>query len=400
MNPREIIRSILNLPSLSGYLAIISVAALIVPDLEPGVKSYIGWTAFILFGVLYTLTITQRSFSPFLLHLCIAVMTFLVAVPLVFLPMWSSLPMMFFVLSSLVMLFFSQRVGFIWIGVFTLVTVVIFMVWGDFPSSLLESLPFAAGYWFFGAFAHSLAIADEARCESQELYRELQIAHRQLQEYAARVEELAVSEERNRMAREMHDTLGHRLTVAAVQLEGAQRLIPDNPGRAAEMIETVREQVRDALGELRRTVATLREPLQTDIPFPASLMRLVDSFRDATGLDVRLNIPGKEIFLPEAQRLAFYRVVQEALTNIQRHAQAKTVQVDLALGAGKLVLRIIDDGVGIALENQDSGFGLRGVCERVSQLAGAFFIEPRVEGGTLLEVSLPFSLELTSEETN
>ena len=84
---------------------------------------------------------------------------------------------------------------------------------------------------------------------------------RQLQEYAGQIERLAVAEERNRLAREMHDMLGHRLTVAAVQLEGAQWLIHTAPERATHMVGTVRDQVREALGELRRTVATLRTPL-------------------------------------------------------------------------------------------------------------------------------------------
>ena len=225
------------------------------------------------------------------------------------------------------MMLFPQRIGMLWIGIFTLVTAVIFVILLPVGEALMITLPYSAGYWFFGAFARALASAEEARAESQQLLTELQAAHRQLQDYAAHAEELAVAEERNRLAREMHDTLGHRLTVAAVQLEGAQRLIPKDPTRAAGMVGTVREQVREALSELRAAVATLREPLATDLTITTALQRLISSFEEATHLSVHLDFPDDLPSLSNAHRLALYRAAQEALTNVQKHAQAQQVWV-------------------------------------------------------------------------
>jgi signal transduction histidine kinase len=281
-------------------------------------------------------------------------------------------------------------VGFIWILIFSLVTALVFLMEGNLFSGLVELLPFIAGYLFFGAFARSLAVAVEAR-------QELQIAHNQLQDYAAQVEELAIAEERNRLAREMHDTLGHRLTVAAVQLEGAQRLIADEPQRATEMVATVREQVREALSELRRTVATLREPLQTDLSLPHALKRLTTSFEEATGLKVHLTVPQDGIALPDTHRLTLYRATQETLTNVQRHARAVNVWVELKVKQGQVALQISDDGIGYSGEEEAAGFGLRGLQERVSQLDGTMQIQARPKGGTQLRFVLPNPMGYTDD---
>ena len=398
MLPRNSQRSIFSLPSLTGYFAIVSVTILNTLSFEPGLQRTVGLGLFVLFGVVYTLVILQQKSSSRVLHIYIAIMTAIVAGLMAIRPMWSSIPILFFVLSALVMLFFSQRVGFIWTLIFSLVTALIFLLEGNLLSGLVELLPFIAGYLFFGAFARSLAVAVEARQESQNLYQELQIAHNQLQDYAAQVEELAVAEERNRLAREMHDTLGHRLTVAAVQLEGAQRLITDEPQRATDMVATVREQVREALSELRRTVATLREPLQTDIPLPHALARLTDSFQEATGLNVHLTVPKDSIHIPDAHRLTLYRATQEALTNVQRHAQAENVWVELGVLSQQIILEVSDDGVGFSEEEMtESGFGLRGLRERVTQLDGSLQVEVRPGGGTRLRFVLPKKTVSTDE---
>jgi signal transduction histidine kinase len=185
--------------------------------------------------------------------------------------------------------------------------------------------------------------------------------------------------------------------VAAVQLEGAQRLIPAEPQRAAEMVGTVREEVREALRELRRTVATLREPLQTDISLPHSLARLIDSFKQATGLDIQLLLSDDPLDLPHTHRLVLYRAVQEALTNVQRHAQANRVWVSVEVKEPKVVLLVRDDGVGFPGQEQINGFGLRGLRERVSQVAGTMEIESASGEGTQLSIVLPLPVEHENE---
>ena len=298
-------------------------------------------------------------------------------------------------LSATVISMHPNRFGAIWIAVLTLLSggVVACAYQADWFETLLTTLFIACGYGGMGAVIYSRERAEEARDRAEALLEELQAAHRQLQEYAGQVEELAVAEERNRLAREMHDTLGHRLTVAAVQLEGAQRLIPRDPERAAHMVGTVRDQVREALEELRRTVATLRTPLEVDLSLPLTLARLAVSFEKATGLPVHLALPEEMPDLPDPHRLALYRAAQEALTNVQRHAQAGEAWLQLTCENGEVILRVEDDGVGVPAGAEEGGFGLRGLRERAAQLGGELALESKPSGGTQLSFHLPLPVE-------
>jgi signal transduction histidine kinase len=198
-----------------------------------------------------------------------------------------------------------------------------------------------------------------------------------------------VVEERNRLAREMHDTLGHRLTVASVQLEAAQRLCPTDAERAAGLVGTVREQIRGALGELRATVATLRTPVEADLHLRSSLRRLIDHFEAATGLTVHRVLPDELVSLPDSHRVALYRAAQEALTNVQKHAGASQVWLVLSSDGSAVTLLVGDDGRGISRTGDGGGFGLSGLRERATQLDGELHLEPRPGGGTQLSFRLP-----------
>jgi signal transduction histidine kinase len=272
--------------------------------------------------------------------------------------------------------------GLAWVGGFLAITFIYAAIMSDLLNALVFALPYAGGFLFFGTFGKAMRDAEVARQESQRLLAELQAAQGQLRE-------LAVAEERNRLAREMHDSLGHRLTVAVVQLEGAQRLIPRDPERAARMIGSMREQMKEALSDLRRTVAALRLPLADDLPLDAALQRLAQSFQESTGLTVRLQLAPLPA-LGEAQRLAFYRAAQEALTNAQRHAAAQTLWLDLRPAGDRLVLTAADDGRGFPAE-LNGGFGLRGLRERAAQLGGELALEARPGGGAQLVFSLPLT---------
>jgi len=157
------------------------------------------------------------------------------------------------------------------------------------------------------------------------------------------------------------------------------------------MVGTVRGQVREALNELRSTVATLRTPVEADLQLRSSLMRLITYFEQATGLTVHRVLPDKMPDLPDAHRLALYRATQEALTNIQKHARASQVWLVLTVQDSAVTLLVGDDGKGLAFEGDRSGFGLRGLRERADHLGGELHLEPRRGGGTQLTFRLPLS---------
>lgn len=300
---------------------------------------------------------------------------------------------LFFILSADVTMLFSQWVAALWIALFSVITLVTYVAIGG-AGAWMAVFIYVAGYIFFSTFAQQTARAEQAKSESQRLLNELQEAHRQLQEYAEQAEDLAIQEERNRMAREMHDTLGHRLTVSSVQLQAAERLITPDPERAREIVVTVREQIREGLGELRRTVATLRAPVEADLALAPALRRLTTSFQEATGISVHLELPDELPDLPLNHRHALYRGAQEGLTNVQKHAGAADAWVTLSRRYGLVELAIRDNGKGVQANAGDTpGFGLSGLKERVQQLDGALKVGPSVEGGMEVVMTLPLKVE-------
>ncbi len=256
-------------------------------------------------------------------------------------------------------------------------------IWSRGSSGVTAVLFYGAAFILTALLGYALRQAEIARRKNQDLLTELKTTQRQLQD-------LAVTEERTRLAREMHDSLGHRLTVSIVQLEGAQRLIPSDPERAARMIGTMRDEMKEALAELRRTVAALRAPITEDIPLHIALSSLAQSFQQNTGIPTQFSISPDFPAMPEAYRLAFYRVAQEGLTNIQRHASAQNAWLQLSADGQVTSLVIEDDGKGIMSQDENSaGTGLLGLRERAAQLGGEFRLEERPGGGTQLTFSVP-----------
>jgi signal transduction histidine kinase len=301
---------------------------------------------------------------------------------------WNFFPIVFFIFGPQVMIDFPLKVGVMWLVAYTLITG-FFMVSASGLAGLIDLLPYTAGYVFFGFFGWTLVQAQKDRQRSEELLADLQTAHEKLQRYTEQVEELTITEERSRIAREMHDTLGHRLTIAAVQLEGAARLIHTNPQKTETIIRTVHEQVKEGLAELRKTVAMMRAPVDEDMPLPQALTRLVSGVKEATGLNVQLELDNRLPGLPSPHRHALFRAAQEGLTNIERHASASEAWIRLFRDGDNVRLMIEDNGIGLDASIESAGLGLTGMRERAALLNGGFVIQPREAGGTRLVFSLP-----------
>lgn len=372
--------------------AILVAAGVVGLRFNPPASVTLRWVILILLAALAVVqTRTPRGESPsWKLHLYLAALGVLVAALMFLQPGWTMYPVLYANPISLAILGLPSRQSVYWFGAFTITTAASFAVGISLVEGLIALFLYGVIYAFIGGFAVVLRRADAARRESQRLLQELQQAHQKLEEYAGRVEEMAVVEERNRLAREMHDTLGHRLTVTAVQLEGAQRLCSTDTERTGAMVGTAREQVREALAELRGTVAALRAPIEADLQLPTSLRRLAGHFEEATGLKVHLVLPDEMPALPNGHRLALYRAAQEALTNVQRHAEAQQVWLVLGVVPGEAVTLLVgDDGRGLTLSGDQTGLGLIGLRERAEQLGGELHLEPRRGGGTQLSFRLP-----------
>jgi len=382
--------------NVSGMLTALAVAIPSLFDYFTEALEY-RWLALGLYFIFaFFLAIREQALkqSHFPASLYLAIQSIIVISLLSFPPHHQYIIILFFILSAEATTLEPNKRGYLWILLYILITTGALLLL-EGPQAALYSLPiYTGGYIFFGAFSASTARAEAAQAESQILLEDLTKAHLKLQTFAAQAEELAVSEERNRLARELHDTLGHRLTVAIVQLEGAEQLVDKKPKRAQEMVATVKEQMRAALSELRSAVATLREPLQADLSIANALKSLGKNFQAATEIEVQMAFAHNLPQFPNSYRVAVYRAAQEALTNIQRHAQAKQIRMSLLLNESEGInLTLRDDGIGLPKTADKLGFGLLGIKERADQLGGVMRLEDNPDGGALICLCLPWPLK-------
>ncbi len=271
------------------------------------------------------------------------------------------------------------------------------------PDRYISLLPWLAGLVFIGGMTQLAKREQEARERSDTLLTELTTAHRQLQVYAEQAGELATTQERNRLAREIHDSLGHYLTIINVQLETALALRPRDDMRADRAVGEAKRLASEALADVRRSVAALRPTALDQLSIGEAVTAQVADFCEHSGLPAELAIDGDERRCSQATGLALYRTVQEGLTNIRKHAAAQHVAVRLHFGPITTVLTITDDGRGFiaaahaadhdAPRPDDGGFGLIGIRERIVLLGGTLDIGPGPDGGTILHATVPCKVE-------
>ncbi len=201
----------------------------------------------------------------------------------------------------------------------------------------------------------------------------------------------AIADERARIARELHDVLGHSVSVMTIQASAVRRLLTPDQAKEREALLTVEQTGREALAEMRRLVGMLRlEDGTPDLEPPPGLSqvpKLVTQAREL-GLAVDLHVEGEPMSLPPGVDLTAYRLVQEALTNARKHSNASHTEVHLRYNKDGLEVEVSDDGQGAAAVDE-GGHGLVGMRERVSIFGGEFEAGPRVEGGFRLRARLP-----------
>lgn len=199
----------------------------------------------------------------------------------------------------------------------------------------------------------------------------------------------AREEERRHLSRELHDELGQQLTAIRIELGALRR---DSHGETADRLRELIGHVDMLVGSVRRIAADLRPAMLDDLGLEAALEWLVKEWGERTGLALRLQVHPLREQLSEAAKIAVYRIVQEALTNVARHANARSAIVSLQSQAGHLRIVVADDGVGLshgAVDKRQSN-GLRGIRERARSLGGHAEISNRPGGGSQLVVVLPF----------
>ena len=255
----------------------------------------------------------------------------------------------------------------------------------DKLGNVIVQLLLFGGIWIIGNLFRTRRI----RLESTELVvAELEAA----QDRLARE---AVQDERARIARDLHDIIGHTLNIIVVQAGAARAVFKSRPDQAIESLSSIETIARQSMSDMERMLGILRPPETEEVPFGpqpglGQVERLAEQFSD-TGLRVDVNVAGKPHKLPMSLDLSAYRIVQEALTNVLKHAGPARARVAITYLAGKLELDIVDDGQGSSQDGNGAsgGRGLIGMRERVSLFGGQLDVGPVKEGGFRVHVSLP-----------
>jgi signal transduction histidine kinase len=220
--------------------------------------------------------------------------------------------------------------------------------------------------------------------------QELAYAHDRLRQYALRIEDQAMLQERNRIAHEMHDALGHVLTAQSLQLATVQHFWNSDPDKANQALSQAKRLGSQALNELRQAVSTLRADSLQGLSLEDAIAKLIHTFHQATGV-----LPSCTLRLdrvpPKNMRLCIYRLVQEALTNIAKHSHATDVSIYLQTTPKQLNILIQDNGIGFNPTQNISGFGLQGMQERTLALDGLFSIVSQPGLGCKIMAQIPFA---------
>jgi NarL family two-component system sensor histidine kinase YdfH len=306
---------------------------------------------------------------------------------------------------ALYMALIGETIGILRANRWSLLTIIYYLVLSIFNIFLFTNLNNAITWLstsipiaiFVSLFVALYNRQNEAREQAQALAADLEAANRQLSEYAAQVEDLSIANERQRMARELHDTLSQGLAGLILQLEAADAHLTNNHSNKARAIVTdAMEQARVTLADARNAIDDLRQSPVDDLD---SALRLeISRFSNATGIPIIFHadqVPP----LPDPVTETVIRSVTEALTNVANHAKAQNVEVNARMKDKSLLVTIQDDGQGFDASAIPSGhYGILGIKERVRLVNGSFEIQSENGKGTQMKIEIPIRAERTLSE--
>jgi two-component system sensor kinase len=253
----------------------------------------------------------------------------------------------------------------------------------EFPIEASISHAKAGGREFFTVVLRDIS----RRVEAAE---EIERSHRQLRDLYQQMHEVREGE-RMRIARELHDELAQWLTALKMDVAWLAGRLPAGDDRLPERVDRMKQLVDSAVTSVRRIAHDLRPSMLDDLGLVPAIEHLLHEFSERSGLVVELDTQAGEVEFREPLSTAVYRMVQEGLTNVARHARATEVRVAVRVEGGELVVSVRDNGIGISVEKLGSGksFGLLGIQERARTLGGAAEIYTAREGGAIVEIRVP-----------
>ena len=346
-------------------------------------------TILVVYGILLGIFPLFTKGSPFKAHLYCGIQSFLTIGAMLLFYELDFFAFLFLPLAGQVMFMFPRRTAFGWIFFFGIATVIGQFIQFGGLEGLSFSFLYLAGLFLIASFSNLMLSANEARLQSDQLLGELQQVHSQLQEYAGQAEELATANERNRLARELHDSVAQTLYGLTLQAEAASRKL--NVGEIAEVagyLREIRDSSQQTLKETRLLIFELRPPILEKEGLVPALRARLESVESRSGLKT-------QIYLQEVGRLrdriesGLYGISNEVLNNILKHAHATEVRISLEKKDNKIIMEISDNGVGFDSASLEThgGLGLKGMRERAEQFGGDLQIQSN-EKGTRVKVEV------------
>lgn len=301
---------------------------------------------------------------------------------------WASL---FAPLVVQVMHNFPQRTGFLVTGIFTVVMSIFMLSGFGLDVGLPLVLVYTVVYFLLAAFIAIIREAETARQASLKQQTELQIAHQQLQVYTEQAEELAVLQERNRVARSLHDSVTQTLFTLNLSAESVRILIDRDLLKAKEQLDEMQDLAKSALSEMRSLIFELRPTAAMEVGLVPALRQHAVILNRQHGLEVSLLIP-EEPDMSKDQAQQLFRITQEALNNVVKHAQTDKATVQIIEERQRLKLIIEDQGKGFTPKEvniKGKNIGLSSMRERAEIIGGTLLIDSKPGEGTRVSLDLP-----------
>lgn len=233
----------------------------------------------------------------------------------------------------------------------------------------------------------------DKKLQAQELYDKLKIseeklkkANKDLEVYAGSIEEITLLRERNRLSREIHDSVGHSLSTITIQLGAIEKIIDKDPDSAKELTKALRTYTQNCLKDVRGAVREIKPKDFEAYEGILTIEELIKNFKKLTGVDVRLSFTKDKWPLNSDQAFVIYRIIQEFLANSVRHGKATVVHIMMAFSEYKLTITMKDNGSGA--ENLTEGIGLKSIRERVHELGGTFDYNTMKGEGFLAKIGI------------
>lgn len=343
------------------------------------------------YGILFGMQPMLTKRSPVRANIYLGLQTVLVFVAMLLYFELDFFALLFLPLGGQTMFLFPRKTALAWIAFLAVAIILGQTIQFGWPGGLSFTFLYLAGLFFVVSFSTLMIRADEARLQSDRLLDELKQAHLQLQEYAGQAEELATAKERNRLARELHDSVVQTLYGLTLQAEAASRIL--EAGQTEEVknyLREIRENSQQTLQETRLLIFELRPPILEREGLSSALRARLESVESRSGLKTQINL--QEVGrLPNGIETGLYGISNEALNNVLKHARASEIKVSLKRGTGKIVLEISDNGTGFDPSSEVSygGMGLNGMRERAGQVGGDLQIISG-ETGTNVIVEVPY----------